>query len=74
MDEWTVFLVYCFNKEVYRKLKAAFNNITIATIIILSHYAQNLLTANDHHTVTAYNNTHDYKYFHERIFPLTNDD
>jgi hypothetical protein len=35
----------------YKKLKAAFNNITMAPIIIFPHRTQIPAKANDHHTI-----------------------
>jgi hypothetical protein len=43
--------VDCFHRVAYEKLKASFHNITMATIITLSHKAQNSSTANDDHTM-----------------------
>jgi hypothetical protein len=46
MSEQSFVPLRCIHKRAHRKLQAAFNTITMATIIILSHEAQNALTAN----------------------------
>jgi hypothetical protein len=38
--------------------KTSLNSITMATVIILSHKAQNPSTANDHHTMAKVIKTH----------------
>jgi hypothetical protein len=46
------------------KIKASFNSITVATVIMLTHKAQNSLTVNYHHTYhgSGYN-THIHRYY-----------
>jgi hypothetical protein len=50
----------------YKKLKAFFNSIITATVIILSHKVQNPLTENDNHTMAKVITTHIQQYYYKR--------
>jgi hypothetical protein len=47
--------------------KAFLNKITMATVIILSHKAQYILTVYGDHTMASYNRTHVYKHTGPKI-------
>jgi hypothetical protein len=47
-----------FVQSSIKKLKASFNSITLPTVIILPHKANNLSTANNHHTIATATTAH----------------
>jgi hypothetical protein len=63
MSETLFFSVNCFHKAAYRQLKASSDSIAMGTITVLSHKAQNSLTANYQHTMA----THIHKYYYIRL-------